>query len=323
MNNPENNPTNSLFDFEKQSLEKHPNFFIVGAAKSGTTSLWMYLKQHPEIHMPSTLETKEPSFFCNLYGYRDFEAYLRLFSESQKEKAIGEASHAYLTSPESADWIRKVYPEAKIIIILRNPIERSYSLYNWMIREGYEWIYPFEKALIKEKDRLKNTHFKNDNPQYYYNYLYFTSGLYSEQVKRYLNAFPQKQILILLFEDLTADPIAVIQRIYDFLGVDCDFIPKIKIHNKTKIPFSAPIQYFTKQKLLLYLEKLRVPSSYRIWRAAFNSNLFLGRFRSTVLNTTTRYNLQERYKDDIQKTARAIDRNLKLWLMDGQNNEFY
>ena len=297
------------------SVDRHPNFFIVGAAKSGTTSLWMYLKEHPDIYMPPTLETKEPAFFCNIYGYRDFDAYLRLFADAKEEKAVGEASTSYLTSPESAAWIREVYPEAKIIIILRNPVERAYSLYNWMIREGYEWIAPFEKTLIVEKDRLADQHFKYHNLEYYYNYLYVHSGLYAAQVERYLKAFPKEQLHIILFDELETNPVAITQRIYDFLGVDSSFIPLVKIHNKTQIPFSVPAQYFIKQRLPKYLSKIRIPASARIHRAAFDTNLFLGKFNYTKLSATTQYYLQEQYKDDIQKTASLIGCDLRAWLM--------
>lgn len=296
------------------ALARHPNFFIVGAAKSGTTSLWMYLKKHPNIYMPPTLETKEPAFFCNIYGYRDFDAYLGLFADAKEEKVVGEASTAYLTSPESAAWIREVYPEAKIIIILRNPIERAYSLYNWMIREGYEWIAPFEKALIAEKDRLADQHFKYHNPEYYYNYLYVDSGLYAAQIERYLKTFPREQLHVILFEALKTNPVATTQRVYDFLGVDSSFIPQTKVHNKAQIPLSVPAQYFIKQRLLRYLYKIRIPAAARIHRAAFATNLFLGGVRSTPLSATTQRNLHEHYKDDIQKTASLINRDLTAWL---------
>ena len=291
-----------------------PNFFIVGAAKAGTTSLWMYLKQHPEIYMPPTLETKEPSFFCHLYGYKDFDAYLSLFANAKGKKAIGEASHAYMTSPESAAWIHKVYPQAKIIIVLRNPIERAYSLYNWMIREGYEWIYPFEKALIAEEERYISENFKHHNIQYYHNYLYFYSGLYKEQIKRYLEVFKKEQINIILFDDLKNDPITITQQIYRFIGVDNTFIPKIEVYNKSQIPLSVPMQYFIRSKLPRYLYKFRIPAVRRIQRTAFSTNLLLGSYISRSLQAATRHNLQNRYKANIQETACLIERDLGIWL---------
>lgn len=310
-----NKPNKTSKDLSNPSiLPQHPNFFIIGAAKSGTTSLWMYLKQHPEVYMPPTPDIKEPSFFCNTYGYKDFEAYLGLFSDAKEVKAIGEASHAYLTSPESAAWIREVYPEAKIIIILRNPVQRAYSLYHWMIREGYEWITPFEKALITEEERLNNQQFKYYNPQYYYNYLYFSSGCYAAQIERYLNLFPRQQIYITLFEDIKHNPITTTQAIYDFLGVDTSFIPQIKIYNKTQIPLSISAQHFIKQELPRYMYKLRIPAVRWIQETALTTNLFLGKFRSISINAATQRKLREQYKENIQKTANLIERDLSVWL---------
>ena len=84
-----------------------PNFFIVGAAKSGTTSLWAYLKQHPDIYMPEEMDHKEPSYYCNNLGIEEYDVYLQFFRNAGKAKAVGEASTPYLTSPESAAWLRK------------------------------------------------------------------------------------------------------------------------------------------------------------------------------------------------------------------------
>ena len=297
--------------FGSKSPTNHPNFFIVGAGKSGTTSLWVYLTQHPEVYMHPTI--KEPSFFCNLCGCRDFDAYLRLFADVQEEKAVGEASHAYLTSPESAAWIQKVYPEAKIIITLRNPVDRAYSLYNWMIREGYEWVYPFEKALVAEKDRIADEYFKYNNPQYYYNYLYFNSGLYAEQINRYLELFSKKQILFILFEDLKTNPVSTTKQVYEFLGVDSSFVPKIEIHNSSRTPFSIPAQYFIKQKLFKYLCKFHLPVVSSIEKAVLNTNIYFGRNSEVTLNADIRRNMLKLYKKNIQLTASLIKCDLGNW----------
>ena len=114
-----------------------PNFFIVGAARCGTTSLWEYLRQHPDIYMPPVIEQKEPAFFCDLYGVEHWDFYLTLFEAGRGKKRIGEASTPYLSSPESAGQIHSVLPLAKIIITLRNPVVRAYSLYKWMHANGY------------------------------------------------------------------------------------------------------------------------------------------------------------------------------------------
>ena len=295
------------------SSQPKPNFFIVGAAKSGTTSLWMYLKQHPDIFMPETLNLKEPGYFCHLYGIKSYDKYLSIFEKAKGIKAVGEASHAYLSSPESATWIKKFNPSAKIIIILRNPVERAYSLYNWMISEGYEWIFPFEKALEIEEKRLKNEEFKHNNPEYWYNYLYFYSGLYSKQIKRYLNIFPEKQVRIFLFEDLINNPILLTQQIYDFLDVNSDFLPETsKKYNTRKTPQFVSLQFFCKQKLPVYLRKIRLSKYKKIQSKILNLNCSMGKNKN--LDQETRKKLQLWYKDDLRATAKLINRDLENWI---------
>lgn len=290
-----------------------PNFFIAGAARSGTTSLWYFLKEHPEVYVP---KLKEPTFFCNLYTLsKSFEDYLKLFADVREEKALGEKSHAYMTSPESAAWIRRTYPDAKIIFVLRNPADRAYSLYNLMVWYAYEWVFPFEKALKIEEKRLTDESFKQYNPQYYYNYLYFNSGKYSAQIRNYLNTFPQSQIRVILFEDLLADPLPVVRDIYDFLGVDRNFVPQIKPHNKSSKIFSTPLQCISnRQKLRPYFHKNPIPRYGKFHKKITKLNVMLGRFYPSRLNPATRRELQERYREDIKKTESLINRDLRHWL---------
>ena len=104
-----------------------------------------------------TLAYKEPCFFVNGYGIDSLERYLSLFSPVKQQKIIGDASTAYLAAPESAEKIHRFNPDAKILICLRNPADRAYSLYCWMLQEGYERLYPFEHALACEASRQIET----------------------------------------------------------------------------------------------------------------------------------------------------------------------
>jgi len=297
------------------SVQPHPNFFIVGAAKAGTTSLWVYLSQHREIGMP--IAWKEPSFFSPNYQiFRDHQSYLDLFAHANRKKAIGEASHAYLTSPESAELILQTYPDAKIIVVLRNPAERAFSLYQWMIREGFEWVFPFEKALDVEDARMKDEEFKLHTPQYYYNYLYYHSGLYSEQILRYTKRFPKEQIKIILYDDFKQYQIQIVQELCRFLGVDSSFVPVMEIHNKAKMPLWIWGQYFFRLRLPKLLKRCHVSESRqkKLVRYALAKNLAYGRSPSFKMGLATRRNLLNRYKDDIYKTGGVIGRSLEMWL---------
>lgn len=292
--------------FRVQSI---PNFFIVGAAKAGTTSLWMYLKQHPEVFMPESIEKKEPSYFCNIYGQTHYEKYLEIFKNAGEYKAIGEASTAYLTSSESAVWIRNELPEAKIIIILRNPVDRAYSLYRWMVNHGYEWVYPFEKALEIECSRKSDPSFFRGNPQYFYNYMYYETGLYSKQVIRYYKAFPIEQIMVVLLDDLKQKPIETIQKIYAFLGVDDTFMPEIKVHNTAELRPAIIRSNFILHKLQRKLGHRQIG---KLARFLCNINMNLLKLHWPKMRVRTKRLLTSKYQSDIKETQRLIHQELKL-----------
>ncbi len=146
-----------------------PNFLVIGATKSGTTSLYTYLKQHPEVYMPMkepnffALEGREPPFFRGPEGWKepsqkritDLEGYRTLFAGASGEKAMGEVSPLYLYAPQAAYRIRRYVPEAKLVAILRNPVERAYSAYMHLVREDREPL-GFAEALKEEERRIQS-----------------------------------------------------------------------------------------------------------------------------------------------------------------------
>ncbi len=200
---------------------KKPNLFIVGAARSGTTLLWNYLKSHPEVYTPENLMDKEPAHFSEQKRSRfgRLDVYERLFKEANDDhKWVGEASTAYLTDPKSARRIARYSPEARIIIILRSPIIRAHSLYRWMVQKGYEYAASFESALRLEHYRSQIDIPNYYEPEYFHNYLYFGSGLYWEQVKRYQDLFHDR-VLILRLEDVVSDPRRELKKLCGFLEI--------------------------------------------------------------------------------------------------------
>jgi hypothetical protein len=205
-----------------------PNFFIVGAANSGTSSLYNYLKQHPQVYLPAL---KEPHYFSQINPshrqrylrtiIRDEAAYLRLFRRAKGYKAIGEASPSYLWKADAPHRIHRAIPDAKIIILLRDPVERAYSHYLMDVREGLQNL-PFPKALQEDWNRPEKG--------WSVSQLYVELGLYAEQVRRYLNVFGSEQVLILTFEDLTKSALngkSVVADVLRFLGLDPAPLPKI------------------------------------------------------------------------------------------------
>lgn len=284
-----------------------PDFFIVGAAKAGTTSLHHYLNQHPQVYLP--VEEKEPGFFCDLWGYTDPDRYSDIFHKAEPGQLIGESSTPYLTCQASAAWIRAANPDAKIVIALRNPADRAFSLYKQMVKQGHETCATFEQALAaedKRKDGLLMV------PGYYHNYLYFHSGLYSSQIRRYLNEFERSRICFVLMDDLFADPHSVIKRILRTLEVsdEADFAPEV--FNPSQYPRNVLLQHILKRIVEDGSRRIRFHTGIRIANRVKRWNLRKG--KDPKFDPATRNSLVTRYREDILLTAELIERDLSQWL---------
>jgi hypothetical protein len=300
----------------KRPLPK-PDFFILGAGKSATTSLYYYLRQHPEVCMS---RDKEPTFLCNLFQrVSDPISYLGLFKTTERTKRIGEASHAYLTCSGTAAAIRTLFPEARFIVIFRNPVDRAFSLYHYMARMGDEWAPSFERGLREEERRVRDPKFGRDNPQYFHNYMYFRSGLYSTQVERYLRFFHRDRFLFLTVDGLMHDGLKTIQRVYEFLEVDSSIVPKMKRHNEGASVQSPRLQFFYKQRLARGLRLLRgVPILCQLghWGEQAVERLMQRNVRPLprAMRPETRRDLEARYADDLRRLERLTGLDLSAWI---------
>ena len=192
-----------------------PNFFIVGAPKSATTNISYYLNQHDQVFMPEELE---PYYFARLdipidhyrYVFRDKAKYLKLF-KGENKKAIGESSPVYLYCPNSALDIKKHFPESKIIISLRNPIEIAQSQYfsSMFVRSQKK---EFSQVINESKILLEQKKFRVDNV--------LEAGFYSKHILRFKEIFPEDQIKIVIFEEYISNIIPTIESILKFLDID-------------------------------------------------------------------------------------------------------
>lgn len=278
----------------KPHIINKPNFFILGAAKCGTTTLYAYLKWHPEIFMS---RVKEPTFFCEGFQVvRDPIEYFELFDAVNGEKVIGEASHAYFSNPSSARVLRALFPDAKFVVILRNPADRAYSLYHHMRRKGDEKTASFEKALELEEKRASSEQFRSHCPHYLYNFLYFRSGLYGEQVERYFSLFHQDQFYFLTLEYLKTKPMEALKAITSFLDISTDFTPRQRVRNEGAVTTRVPsIQY-------LWKHKVKNPEFLRKLGFKILSKV---NFREIPpMRPETRKALLVRYEDDQEKLKR-------------------
>jgi len=227
-----------------------PNLFIVGQPKSGTTALHQFLGQHPEIYMSSI---KEPHFFCSdfhlesdraygkqrFFDFRSESAYLQLFAKADDAKVVGESSTNYLYSQVAAQKIHNFNPEAKIIIILREPAKYLYSLHSHYVKFTEENEPDFLTALSLEEERKEE---KIASPRVTSpSYLYYSQRVqYHQQVKRYCDRFGSEQIKIVVFEEFKSENERVYREILEFLGVDSSFTPKYDAVNVNKeVKFEA------------------------------------------------------------------------------------
>ena len=295
---------------------REPNFFLVGASRAGTTSFWRYLVQHPEIYMPpGSMAEKEPCHFCEVTpkwatAYRDRDSYLRLFTQAGDRRVIGEGSTPYLVAPEVPERIRTAYPDAKILVILRNPVDRAFSLYRYLCLIGAEWMSTLETALLAESSRRRDQRFKHNNPLWYALYEYFHSGLYAAQIERYLTVFPKQQVKVIFFDDLERTPLTVIQDVYAFLGVEASFEPSVIHYNSSRFPLSVKLQYALGRNLDRSATGTLGPIRGRL----FTANMHLGRLRPRALAEDTRRRLRDAYRDDIARLSVLLNRPLGNWM---------
>ena len=218
-----------------------PNFLIIGAHKAGTTSLSAYLKSHPQIFMS---ELKEARFFAfnrenpehlnksrKIFPIRTLEEYQKLFDPVKDEIAFGEASPEYLNSEYAANNIFKHIPEAKLVVSLRNPIDRAYSTFLMRHRSG----------------DIKNININN----YKLTEEAAKKGFYYPKLKIYFDIFKREQIKIILFEDMVADTSNTVKEIFKYLEVDAKFTPDCSVvYNRGGAPKSKTLYKISKNKKL-------------------------------------------------------------------------
>lgn len=302
-------------------MQRLPNFLIIGTAKAGTTSLYRYLRQHPDVFMP---EVKEPRFFAYaeeppaMKGPGDartnrtsgavytIEAYRGLFDGVTDERAIGEASPNYLYSATAPRLIHTHLPDVRLLVLLRNPVERAYSHFLHLVRSGREPLRDFGAALDAEDERVARG--------WEWSWHYTRMGFYHTHLTRYLDVFDREQLTIRLFEDFKADPVAFSQEIFRVLGIDDAFVPDTSLrYEKTGVPRSNRFQRFlhNPDNLLRRLSRyvLTEPVRERILTVMKNVNL-----SKPPLAPAVRTRLVETFREDVLRLQDLLDRDLSTWL---------
>jgi Sulfotransferase domain len=288
-----------------------PNFFVLGAAKCGTTTLHEVLAAHPHIFMT---KEKEPRFFDDdTYYTRGLDRYLRdHFRGAAGFKARGEATPAYLA------WERKVRDrirrdlgkDLRFVVILRDPVERAWSHYLDQCRVGVE-TESFERALELEPTRLSA-----GKPVWT---TYFRDGLYAHQLRAWFEAFPREHFLVLLTEDLAERPSAVARQAFAFLDVDPDVelrapsranVRGASRHPRLAAALNRPgVMMATLKHLVPYSSRQRMRNLINRWnRRPFD--------KAPILDPAIARALRRRYCDEILAVEDIIGRDLGMWRSD-------
>ncbi len=284
-----------------------PNFMIIGVAKAGTTSLYRYLDQHPQVFMCPVKGT-------NFFGYEDarawtwtdegdppllrhfkaktFEEYEALFAGASNEIAIGEASGQYFRCPTAARRIHACIPDVKLVASLRNPADRAFSGFLMRTRRG-EAVKSIYEELTPEASHVRE-------------------GFYYRRLKRYFDIFARDQIKIYIFEEFKQDSAKVVVDLFDFLGVDTNFVPDTSTrHNPAAIPRIRLLNRLFFNPTLIRTAKSVLPEGMqRMAKRVQRQNLRT----PPKFPADLRAELLKLYRKDILKLEGLLDRDLSIWL---------
>lgn len=301
-------------------MATRPNFFIIGAAKCGTTALYEYLRQHPAVFMSAV---KEPHYFAfageklayrgpgvtiNSSSVTELSEYEKLFAEAGGAAALGEASALYLFLPAVAERLREYAPAARLIVILRQPAERAFSAYMHLRRDGREPL-SFADALRAEPERVR------DNWGFLWRYR--ALGYYAAQLRRYYAVFPREQLRVYLHDDFRADAPAMMRDIFTFLGVDAAFVPDMsRRHNVSGIPRQRWLHNLMHgANPLKTIIKPFVPQT---WRDQTRRRVTQQNLVRQTLPDDVRRALTHDFRADILELQELLGRDLSHWLNKSQ-----
>jgi hypothetical protein len=273
-----------------------PNFLVIGAMKAGTTSLWQYLRGHPDVFMP---DHKEIQFFSEHDWWRGLDWYEQLFSSAGTASAVGEASPSYSRYPnsaEAADRIAEVLPEAKLLYVIRHPLDRIVSQYWHEISIGLEHR-PIDEAVLDERR-------------------YVSTSLYAMQAERYLERFTRDQLLIFTSEALERERAMTMAQVFGFLGVDDGVQPRAldeqygRAEQRRRAP--APIVRLKRSRSFRSLRAVVPPAARQAaWRAVSRPVSPPG--PRPELAEPTRAELVERLRPDLARLVGLVGDGFGAW----------
>lgn len=303
-----------------------PNFICPGAQKSATTTLYEILKQHPDIYLPYK---KELRFFSGDCWKKGIDWYRQQFADHSGERVVGDISPNYMRKQKTVERIYNTLgPDIKLIFLLRNPADRAFSHYRMSVRrqrvDG-----SFSECIEKEINRIE----RGCNTQTVEKHVF--NGLYSVQIKWFLQYFPKENMKFVLFENFTKNTEAVCKDIFRFLGVEenpqgiaydikafSDYVPGTGKVLKFKKKALYQFRYRVLRRILS--EKLGILSEKRIYAICNRLEKVLGIKKKKIksrnvpkIKAKDRKRLLEYYRDDIKTLEEIVDKDLSQWYKTG------
>jgi len=296
-----------------------PNFIVIGAPRAGTTSLYHYLCQHPQVMMSRIKETNyfaylasraEPGFHpgpTTLWPVKNLTEYKALFRGGES-MAMGEASPLYFFAPGTAQQIKLHIPDVRLVVILRNPVERAYSAYLKNRREGIETS-AFADRIMQE---IHHPEMVVCSEHYY-----LRAGMYFERISDYLQHFERSQLKIVFQEGLQSDPAGLMGELFAFLGVDSGFVPDTSVRFNQSLPPMLVKSSGNRRLLKEITRRVREFIPRKVYYSLLNFGYFVNKNLPgySQLEKQTTLLLLERYRQDILNLQNFLGRDLSHWLV--------
>ena len=281
----------------------YPDFFIVGGSRCGTTSLYSYLKQHPDVFLP---ERKEPHYYSSqstplpywllpLKSIITKQDYLQLFEDSKENMIVGDASSTYLMNLDAPKLIFEDNPNAKIIISLRNPIDRTYTAYLAQYRSGNEKR-SFGESIRRDFSAITGEELQRQSA---------LNSDYYEYVKNYYHYFPKEHIKIIIFEEFIKNPKQTMKELLHFLNLSTELNIKYEQYNEFKFPKNEVSKAIVNNRFIVNISLALIPAKIRhyIFRR------LVTRTKPLMLEKDRDF-LKEKYVDGVKKLESLLNRNL-------------
>ncbi|NRB59550.1 MAG: sulfotransferase [Winogradskyella sp.] len=303
------------------SFKPNINLFIVGAAKSGTTSLYNYLIQHPDVFFP---KVKEPNFYSDIESedplaykrpkkgmfyhnkvIKNREVYYSLYKEANNFKILGDASPSYLWDKGAAKKIHTDFPKAKILIILRNPIERTFSHYLMNLKGGIEKDSNALRAFKRDEKIIRKVW--GDGKVLLYKEL----GLYSRQVQSYFEIFGKENVKVMIYEEFFHDTDIGLSKILAFLDLPNNYTFNTEtIHNTFSVPKNDFAKLLIRLKSKMSFLKGFFPNNSKVF---INKTVLFKPSKKPKMNDEVRVYLQNIFKKDIEALEKVLEKDLGIW----------